>query len=231
MTTLRMFSGGAAHGLVKAMTPALTAATGATVDGVFGAVGGLKNRVLAGEKIDLVILTDAIVAELEGKGLAVPGASRAVGNVETAVAVRAGSPKLDIATADGLRRALRAASAIFYPDPELATAGIHFANVLRRLDIFDETAARHRRYPNGATAMAALAASTEANPIGSTQTTEIVSTPGVTLVGSLPAGYDLSTTYTAALMANATNATAARWLIDALAAPAHADLRRSCGFA
>lgn len=230
MTELRILSGGAAHGLVAAMQSAFSVATGFSIDGVYSAVGGLKARVVSGEQADVVILTAAIVADLERQGLVVACSSRAVGNVETAVAVRRGSAVPSVSSADGLRSTFRAATGIYYPDPEHATAGIHFTNVLRRLGIFDETAARHRIFPNGATAMKALAEVTEGTPIGCTQATEIVSTPGVTLVAKLPGDFGLSTTYTAGLLANATHVSAARWLIDALAAPENAGTRKACGF-
>jgi molybdate transport system substrate-binding protein len=51
--------------------------------------------------------------------------------------------------------------------------------------------------------MRALAASTAAHPIGSTQETEIRSTPGVVLVAPLPPGCDLTTVYTAAVTTTA----------------------------
>lgn len=61
-----------------------------------------------------------------------------------------------VGTSGDLRAALLAAPAIFLPDPTKATAGIHFARVLRQLGIFDEVAASMRPYPNGALAMASL---------------------------------------------------------------------------
>ena len=107
---------------------------------------------------------------------------------ETGVAVRAGDPAPAVGDAAGLRAALLAADAIYFPDPKLATAGIHFAKVLERLGIGADVAARLQPHPNGATAMRALAQSGAARPIGCTQVTEILSTPGVTLVGPLPEG-------------------------------------------
>ncbi|MGL4240031.1 MAG: molybdate ABC transporter substrate-binding protein [Beijerinckiaceae bacterium] len=231
MSTIRIMSGGAAQGLVKRLVPELQAATGCHVDGVFSAVGGLKARLLGGERADIAILTAAIIAELETKGVALAGESRAVGGVSTAVAIRTGDPTRSVGTAEELKAALLAATDIHFPDPQLATAGIHFASVLRRLGIFDETASRHRVFSNGATAMAALAASTAANPIGCTQLTEIVSTPGITSIGDLPGDLGLSTTYTAALLNGAENPEAARWLIARLADTGLAGLRRECGFA
>ena len=48
MKTVRLLSGGAAHGLVEQVRPAFEAATGCTIDGVFGAVGAMKARLLSG---------------------------------------------------------------------------------------------------------------------------------------------------------------------------------------
>ncbi len=231
MSNIRIFSGGAAHGIVSTLTPAFTAATGLGIDGTFSAVGGLKARILAGERPDLAILTAAIAVELEAKGIAMPGESRAIGDVATAVALKADAAMASVSTAEDLRALLIRADAIYFPDPEQATAGIHFANVLRRLGIFETTAARHRTYPNGATAMAALAASSEALPVGCTQLTEIISTPGIHAIGDLPGDLGLSTTYTAAVITGTSRADAVRWLAAALAAPEHADARAACGFA
>jgi molybdate transport system substrate-binding protein len=126
-----------------------------------------------------------------------------VARVATSVAVRTGDPLPDVATADGLRAALAVADEIHFPDPALATAGIHFAKVLRQLGLWDRVNGRLRLAPNGATAMRALAASTAQHPIGSTQETEILSTPGVVLVAPLPPGCDLTTVYTAAVTTTA----------------------------
>ncbi|MGL4635389.1 MAG: molybdate ABC transporter substrate-binding protein [Beijerinckiaceae bacterium] len=231
MSSIRIYSGGAAHGIVSKLAPAFTAATGFGIDGTFSAVGGLKARILAGERPDLVILTAAIVAEFERLGITMPGESHLVGHVTTAVALKADAPAAQVATEQDVKALLLNADAIYFPDPELATAGIHFANVLRRLGIFEGTSARHRTFPNGATAMAALAASPDRNPVGCTQLTEIVSTPGIRSIGDLPGDLGLSTAYTAAVVAGSEKADAASWLASALASSEHATARAACGFA
>ena len=123
--------------------------------------------------------------------------------VATSVAVRAGDPLPMMATSGDLREVLAAADEIHFPDPAQATAGIHFAKVIRELGQWDNVVNRLRLAPNGATAMKALAASTAAHPVGCTQETEIRITPGVTLVAPLPPGCDLTTVYTAAIATTA----------------------------
>ncbi len=96
--------------------------------------------------------------------------------------------------------------------------------------IFDEVSARLRTFPNGATAMAALANAPEQRPIGCTQVTEILATPGVMLVMALPPGFDLTTLYTAGILTGAAAPEAARTLIDLLSGERQAGLRTQCGF-
>jgi len=118
--------------------------------------------------------------------------------------------------ADALATALLSADAIYFPDPAKATAGIHFRNVLERLGILERVQGRIRNYPNGAATMRAMAEA-EGQPIGCTQATEIRATPGVRLVGPLPAGLDLVTVYAGAVDARAADGDAARRFLASLA--------------
>lgn len=231
MKSLAILSGGAAHGLVRRLGPTFEAAHGCTLDGTFSAVGAMRDKLLGGAPADLLILTQAIISALEADGAVAAGSARDLGTVETAVAVRRGDPAPDVSTGAALRDALLAADEIHYPDPRLATAGIHVAGVIDRLGISAEVAHRVRVHPNGATAMKALGASTAQRPIGSTQITEILSEPGVDPVASLPQGYGLSTVYTAAVAAAAREPALAAALRDTLSAPAAAEARRASGFA
>ena len=150
--------------------------------------------------------------------------------METAIAVRAGDPQVTVPDATALREAFLAADAIFVPDTRASTAGIHVAKILTQLGIADEVAGRLKIFPNGATAMRNLATSAAARPIGCTQSTEIISTSGVVLSGSLPRGCELSTVYTAAVAAQAADAKHAQDLIDLLIGADARELRSRAGF-
>jgi molybdate transport system substrate-binding protein len=144
--------------------------------------------------------------------------------------VRQGDARPTIDTAGQLREALAAAGEIHFPDPEQATAGIHFAKVMRSLGIWESARQQLRPAPNGATAMRALAASTARRPIGCTQATEILSTPGIVIVAPLPPGCELATTYAAAATTSSSDPGAATPLIGLLADPALAERRCRLGF-
>jgi len=230
MSRLIIMSGGAAQGLVTQAASAFKEHTGFDIEGEFGAVGIMADKLRSGVPADLVILTAALVARLAVEGLVAASSIQDVGVVETALAVRKGDPLVSATNADELRGAFVAAGAIFVPDTRASTAGIHVANVLQRLGIADAVTPSLKIYPNGATAMRHLAASDAARPLGCTQSTEIISTEGVVPSGALPDGYELKTMYTAAVMTGAKNAAQAAALIDFLTAAEARTARSRAGF-
>ena len=220
---------GAVQGIVKALQARFERETGATLQVRFGAVGAMKEALLAGEPCDVMIVTDAMVVALQSAGDLGVMPRAPLGRVRTGIAVRSGEALPGIATPEQLKAALLAASAVYFPDPQRATAGIHFASVLAQLGIADDLAARSRTFPNGATAMRELAASAP-GAIGCTQITEILYTPGIALVGPLPDAFELATVYTAALAARAAEPMLAQRFIDLLAGPATRAMRAEGGF-
>jgi molybdate transport system substrate-binding protein len=230
MTSLNILSGGAAQGLVASLSAKFKTLTAFEIAGEFGAVGAMADKLRQGTAADIVILTAAMVAKLADEKLVVPSSISDVGLVETALAVRASDPRVTVTDAATLREAFLVADAIFVPDIKASTAGIHVAKVLQQLGIADAAAPRLKIYPNGATAMRHLAASDATRPIGCTQSTEIISTPGVVLSGPLPAGCELATMYTAAVTARAENAKQAQRLIELLTDADQRELRVRAGF-
>ena len=158
MSTLHLLCAGAAKGLVLAMQAGFESATGATLTARFGAVGAMQEALLAGAPCDLMIVTAKMIDELAVAGHLRADSATSLGRVRTGIAVPAGTPLPDVSSPEALRAALLAASAIHFPDPLRATAGIHFAGVMHQLGIHDTLAPRLRTHPQGALAMQALAA-------------------------------------------------------------------------
>jgi molybdate transport system substrate-binding protein len=230
MNSLNILSGGAAQGLVGGLAPAFKARTGFDIAGEFGAVGAMADKLRKGTPADIIILTAALLARLAEEKLVVAASSADVGLVETALAVRASDPKVTAPDKARLRDALLASDAIFVPDTITSTAGIHVAKVLAQLGIAEAVAARLKIFPNGATAMREMAASDARHPIGCTQSTEIISTEGVVLSGSLPPGCELATMYTAGITTGAAHASQASALIGLLICAGQREHRERAGF-
>jgi molybdate transport system substrate-binding protein len=229
-TELRLLSAGAAQAVATELMRQVRAAAGVEVRATFQPVGALKERLLAGEPCDVVVSTAAMLEEFARDGRVAVATISTLGHVHTGIAVRSGEDAPLIGTSEELRASLAAAARFYVPDPERATAGIHFVKVLRALGLHDGALPRIAPYSNGASAMAALAASTERGALGCTQITEIRATPGVALVGALPAEFELATLYAAAVWASTRDPELARRFVDKFADPDSRDLRRDAGF-
>jgi molybdate transport system substrate-binding protein len=227
---LEILSGGAVQGLVQALSGRFKAETGCEISGTFGAVGAMRDKLFGGAPADLLILTSALIAELMRSGHVVAGSAADIGVVHTALAVRAGDPVPAVGDADALRAVLLEADEIHFGDPQRATASIHFANVLQSMGLGTILAPRLGTHPNGMTAMRALAQSRAKRPIGCTQVTEILATPGVALAGPLPKPYELATVYTAGIATRARRPTEAQRLAALLTSEETRPVRLRAGF-
>jgi len=227
---MHVLSGGAAAAVVQGVQAEFEKITGSRIEGTFSAVGMMRDKLLAGAPCDVIILTKPLIEQLITSGHVVPGSARSLGLVKTGVAVRSGTTHPKVQTCDELHAAMSAAQGIYFPDPDKATAGIHFMNVLKALGLNDSLESRFRVFPNGATAMAAMAQSQETGLIGCTQVTEINYTQGVDLVAVLPTEFELSTDYTLGVCTGAQVPEQAQILAQLLAGPASADVRKQGGF-
>ncbi len=224
-----LLSGGAAAGLVNPLKAEFEAQHGCTLHGTFSAVGAMKEALLRGTPCDVVILSQALVQGLIDSGHVKAGSLRALGVVKTGIAVKHGTQHPAIATRADLQAAFRAAEGIYFPDPKLATAGIHFFQVLQTLGLDTELADRFLTFPNGATAMKAMAQAT-GQVIGCTQVTEIKYTEGVDLVGVLPQEFELATVYALGISTQSQQPGLAQALSDALTDSSTQALRLAGGF-
>ena len=221
---------GAAKGLVLALQADFERAAGVRLQARFGAVGAMRDELAAGAPCDVFVATEAMVRSLAASGALDARSTAPIGRVQTAIAVRADAPRPAIESADALRSTLLAAAALHIPDATRSTAGAHVVAVLERLAIRDALAPRLVMHPNGATAMRALAATTEPRALGCTQATEIRYTPGLALVGPLPPPCALATVYSAAVCVRAHHVDAAHDFVTLLAGPTSAALRLGGGF-
>jgi molybdate transport system substrate-binding protein len=227
---LNILSAGAAKGLVQALQDGFHSSAGASVSAKFGAVGAIQEQMDAGSPCDVIILTGDMIDKLDQAGRVVPGSIAPMGRVETGVAVRSGEALPPISNRAELSAALSKAKAVYFPDPIRATAGIHFASVLKKLGIYDELEPRFRTFPSGAITMANLSQTTEADFIGCTQVTEIIYTDGVTMVGLLPKEFELATMYSAAVSKTAANPELAQAFIDLMTGEKTRKMREDGGF-
>lgn len=230
---LQLLSAGAAKGVVQALAASFEREAGATLGATFDAAGTIRDRFLAGAPCDVVILPAAMLDALAAQGKVEPDSIAPLGGVPTGIAIPAGEPVPAVVGVEELREVMAGASALYCPDIERSTAGLHFVGVLKKLGIHERVAAKLKPYANGATAMAAMAGAGpvgHSGAVGCTQVTEILYTPGVTLVAKLPGEVGLTTVYSVAVSRSAGDALRARRFASMLTGEGSRELRCAGGF-
>lgn len=215
---IKVMSAGAMKTIVTELGAEFTRETGHTLALTTGTVGQLRDKILAGEAADVVVMSDTAIDQLIGQGHLARGSRVDIARTGIGVAVREGAPKPDIATTDAFKRALLSAKSIAYVDPASgATSGIYFATVLQRLGIADAVKDKTKLTRGGF--VAELAARGEVE-LAVHQISEIIPVKGAVLVGPLPRELQKVTVYSAALPARGTATEPAKAFVEFMARPA-----------
>jgi len=218
--------GGIRAAIVK-LIPAFEQKTGHKVVATFGSGLGTKQQVVRGEPFDVPIVQPPY-PDVVASGNVVADSARPLATVAVGVAVRTGAAKPDISTADAVRRMLRAAKFISYPNAASgAAAGVSVNETLERLGMTDEMKPKIKIAQGGAGAMAALAKGEV--DIGLTFISEIITEPGVELVGALPRDISTPTALVGFLSAHARAPEAAKALLAFLSSAEAAPVYQACG--
>lgn len=214
MISLSGISSMATRHVLKDLAAATEAAGIARVE--VTSIGGVTaaERVSAGEAFDLAILDQAALTKLAAAGHVDPATMRplVVSHVGVAVAGTSGVDSDDGGEADGADGAALDLTAPAFPDAAglaaalLASTGIGYSTgpsgkavltVIRELGIYDEVADRLVQARAGVP-VASLLASGDVS-IGFQQVSEILGQPGIQLLGLLPPGLEISSTFSAAI--------------------------------
>ena len=203
--------------------------TGHKVSATFDPAGPLRQKIAAGARGDIVIITAESFAALEKDGIVVPGTRRDLGAVSMGAAVKEGAPVPDVSTLDGLKATLKNAKSVTYMDPERGSSGKYFDTVvLPKLGMRDEVRAKTKLGQGGSTADAVASGEAE---IAFQNVSELMTVKGVKVVGLLPAELQSPIVYSGAVMKDAKNPKEAQVLLDYLSSPAGRKAFMERGFA
>ena len=206
--TIRILSAGAPKLGVGRCASSFTRKTGHEVDIEFSTAPILRERVENSiTAADILVAPAALMKDCVARGHVEGGTEVIVGSVTAGVAVREGVPLPDISSVEAFKAALLAADSVLY---NRASSGQHIADMIERLGMSEELAARTELFANGSSVMVRLAEGKAPCEIGFGQITEIrrFENGGVSLVGPLPAEVGKKTTYAAGLLAGAAAASA-----------------------
>jgi molybdate transport system substrate-binding protein len=209
------------------MAPHFESATPYKLAMSFEIVSRIQERLAAGERPDLIMLPDQLIAET-GKIVPLsPQGRTTLPRVGVGVIVAEDRDCPDVSNEDAFRNALRNAKAIALADPRTPT-GRHLSGMLARLGLEDEL--RGRLVHKGAIHGGGEHVASGAADLGLYLVSEVQFIGGVKVVGMLPPSLQKYVVYGAAIPAANPSPEAALCFIRFLTSPANADYWREGGF-
>ena len=219
-TALKVLSAGAVKRGVMQVCAAFERDTGAKVDVEFTQAPLLRQRIAAGEIVDVLVVTPSAMDEFAAQGKIVPATRALLGRSRVGVVVHKDAPAPDVSDSEAFKRALTAASAVVHNS---ASSGIYVATMLEKLGLKAVLGSKIVVAKSGSAVMETVAA-LGAGAVGLAQISEIMvmidKGCAVKLAAPLPDAIQNITTYFAAASASSGSADSAAALARALTSDA-----------
>jgi len=200
MATLKVLGAGPVKRGVTQLAEKFGKTSGHRVSVEFAGAPSVRERVLAGEAVDVAIVPQATMDEFAQQGSIVTGTRGLVGRSRMGIVVRKGAPPPDISTVEDFKRAVVDADEIVC---NVASSGVYMIKLLEKLGIGEAMKDRVLKLPNTVKVMEHVAGSA-AHPIGVGQLAEISELVekglAIALVAPLPDAIQNVTAYDAAVV-------------------------------
>lgn len=224
---IRVLSGGGPKAAVQAVIPEFEGATGHRVRPTFAHVSVIQQKLVAGEKADLILLPVPLIAAIEKSVGLRPEGRIVFARVGIAVIVRKGTTPPDISTPDAVRKTLLDARSIEIPPPN-GPAGHHLARMIEQLGIAD--AVRPKLVIRAAIDGGAQLVADGKVDLAMQLLSEVRSAENTSVVGLLPSALQSFVVYGTAIPAYNGKPEAALAFIKFLSEPNKRDFWKAAGF-
>jgi molybdate transport system substrate-binding protein len=190
------------------------------------AAGGVDvaRRIQDGEAVDVVVLAANAIDKLSAGGALISGSRVDLVKSGIALAVRAGAPAPPIATEADVRHAVLVAKTLSF---STGPSGVYLEQLFERWGVLAELRGRIVVPPPGV-AVGSLVADGRAE-LGFQQLSELLPLAGIAVLGPLPDAIQSITTFSGGVSAGTANAAGARALLEFMASPAVAEVKRRFG--
>jgi len=215
MAEIRVLSSIATREAYLELVPQFEKASGHTVATTWSGTTAIMQKMAAGERYDLVMISATELDELIGQGKLAAGSRVDLAKSGIGVCVRKGARRPDVSTPEALKQALLDAKTVGYTS---GPSGVYMGQLVERLGIADAVKAKFKSVPSGGT-IGTIVASGDCE-IGFQQVSELVHIPGIDYIGPLPAEVQRMTTFSCGLQTGAAERQAAKALVAFLTTPA-----------
>jgi len=212
---LQVLAGGAMTAPLKELAAQFESASGHRLIFRFGTTPELIKLATTGGPFDLGIVPREVFKDATAQTQFASGPTTDIARVGLGVAIRAGAPKLDISTPDALKQTLLKAQSI--ATIPASAAGAQVLRVFERLGISDAMKAKMK--PQAAPAPLVQVVANGDAELG-VFLINVLTAPGLDLVGPFPAEVQQEVVFTAAAAANTKQSEAAEAFIKYLTTPA-----------
>ena len=222
---VRVLAVGAYPGALAQLGPQFEQASGHKLIIQYGASPGLMTKIQAGEPFDVAILIADSMNEPSKRELFTADARPTISSVGLGAAVRANAEKPDIGSAEAFKQTLlKARSVAIIPE---SVNGKHFLSVFQRLGIAQEMNAKIK--PQAEPPQVAEAVAKGDAELGLFVSNVLASAKGVDFVGPVPAEFQQTLVFAAAVGAKAKEPAAASAFIKHLTTPAAGAVMKAHG--
>ena len=195
-------------------------------EAVFEAVGGVDaaRRVQDGELFDVVVLASDAIDRLMADGRILAGSKTHLARSGVAIAVRRGAPRPAIDSEQALREAVVAARSVGY---STGPSGVALQQLFERWGIADTPRSRLVQAPPGVPVGALIGRGDV--ELGFQQKSELMHLDGVDVIGPMPPGLEIVTTFSGGVCTASAQPEAAQALLDFMGSPAGDEARHRHG--
>src|SRR4051794_20039227 len=220
----RVLAGGAMSAVWGELKPKFEQASGHKLEIFFGTTPNLIKEATSGKRFDIGIVPVDVMQDTAARASFASGPPLQIARVGLGVAVRAGARKPVIDTPEALKGTLlKAHSAASIPE---SATGYSIAKVFDRLGISEPMKAKMKAQPNPAQVVAVVAKGEAELGVF---LINVLTTPGLDVVGPFPAELQQDVVFTAAVGSETKEAAAAKALIEYLKSPAAVSIIKSRG--
>ena len=220
---VKVFTARAIATVLNEIGPEFERTTGHKLNVISGLPPQFIKQINAGESVDLVVSGSPVVDGLIKDGKLIADTRTNLVRSGIGVAVRAGAPKPDISSVEAFKRALLNARSIGYLK---VGSGIYLAALLDRLGIAEAIASKVTRPDTDI--VSELVAKGEIE-LGMVVITQIMTTPGVDLVGPIPHEIQSYVRWSGGVGTSSTAQQTAKDLIKFLTGPAAVPVLKAQG--